>query len=189
MGCNMGRNSNPDEDGDDDPANYREHKLAKNPRASKPEDAGPRSPAEEKSDDSWQDLGDALVEDVPAAAEKAEDDENWVDRLEAAGAFDPGVSLEKADSNEEADPLWLSREDIEQAGISVEEQRLAVLEDIRDLLADGTVEERQRALKALQKVGTETDESDPFDRAINELDALEQELERREQAGEDGQTA
>lgn len=160
------------EDADDSPRTYRDYKLSKNPRATDPDEAGPRDPAAEMREQAgigsgFEDLG--ADGDVEKSAQETLED--------ALDDWDPtGTDVAKADG--ERVSLSLSREDIEEASLSGEEKRLRLLEDIRDRLA-AIDAPTPSAKQVLREAASDADLS-KSQNAVDLLESIEDELERQE---------
>jgi hypothetical protein len=186
------------DDPDDEPKTYRDYQVAKNPRASKPEENDdPMDPAEGfegVGGDDWQaDVAKGLREDLPEDMVKDADADDRTPMETVLDALGPGMVAKDAGPDTDAEGVtgleW-TREDIEQVKMSSEEKRLALLEDIRDrldALDHPTPAARKAAEKALTRSdthGTGEDIQPLTDRTLDQLEALEGALEAEEQAAE-----
>jgi Spy/CpxP family protein refolding chaperone len=182
------------DDPEDEPKTYRDYQIAKNLRASKPEENDdPMDPAADYDgvgSDDWQaDVARGLLEDLPDHKVKDADGRTLMET--ALDALGPGMvskDTEADGSGEGVTDLSWTREDIEQVKMSGEEKRLALLEDIRDrldALDHPTPAARKAAEKALTRAdtqGTGEDIQTLTDRTLDQLEALEGALEGEEQA-------
>lgn len=161
---------NPDdnEQSEDEPSNYREYRLSKNPRFADPEDAGPRDPSQDGQGHA-SGFEDVLEGDGATAKSVQEQLDEVVEGWEPLGADEPRET-------EPADLSW-SEEDFEDGPTERE-----LLADIRDRLDEMDAPSRQ-ALQSARREAVEKD--DP----VATLQAIEQRLEEKQDLAEAAQEA
>jgi|GEM_PF-3433491 len=187
--------SNPD-DGDDDAdgddaKTHHDYRIAKNPRATHPDDAGPRDPAQDRDDETgFEDIfpGDGTtLKSAQEEVEAALDAEGW----DPLGA-DP---VEKGEDGEKR-RLSLSEADLEDVRRSPDERRedllrqaVGELHRLNRAVESGDSLTRKDVEKAFGESAAERwvtlladdsdddggngDARDPWDRLLNELEDLE----------------
>ena len=170
------------DDGEDDPETYHEHKIAKNSRFNKPEDAGPRDPSKE-----FDGVGEGGgYEDVLDVEGDSDVEKSMQEELEDAladtnfygidGVRRPESGVEKA---EDGDPLSPTKAEIERELNPPMESEEDLLRDIR-----GEVHALNRKAE-FSDSGGGSSVSKAGMNAVELLETVEDELGRRDGATEE----
>jgi hypothetical protein len=163
--------SDPETDGEqseDEPSNYREYRLSKNPRFADPEDAGPRDPSQDGAGYA-SGFEDVLEGDGGTAKSVQEQLDEVVEGWDPLGA-------DEQEATEPADLSW-SEEDFEDRPTERE-----LLADIRDRLDE--MDAPRQALRSARQ-STTVEKDDP----VATLEAIEQRLEEKQDLAEAAQEA
>jgi hypothetical protein len=163
---------------DDAPETHREHRLAKNPRATDPDEAGPRDPAAEMHEAAGTGSGleDVLEGDGDVSKSTQAELEDALGDVDFLGGAEP---VEKGDGDT-ADLSW-SDEDFNPP---TEADLLAQIRDELEL-ARMSAEDREHALKSVTTDARHgTDGATEAADALAAFDRLEQDRERADELGD-----